>query len=195
VVTGHLREQSIISGTSAAIWPRTNFGPTGHHNPRSCAYATFPALLPFLNASWKSCSMSVLSTTCDSTLIISTVQNGGLLFLSSIGETEKFRVSGEGQSCCFWSQILWWKRQCEMVRCRDATARTFVAKVRGEVFVYFHAVTVKRHSSMWNWLLGLTGQILCEQSPWCHKHWWARSWLCSSPVSTFSVCPEPNTPI
>jgi hypothetical protein len=31
----------------------------------------------------------------------------------------------------------------------------FVAKVRGEVFSHFHAVTVKCYSSMWNCLFGL----------------------------------------
>jgi hypothetical protein len=29
-----------------------------------------------------------------------------------------------------------------MLRCRDATASSFVAKVRGEVFAHFHAVAV-----------------------------------------------------
>jgi hypothetical protein len=32
-----------------------------------------------------------------------------------------------------------------------------VAKDRGEVFAHFHAVAVKRHSSMRNWLFGLPG--------------------------------------
>jgi hypothetical protein len=36
------------------------------------------------------------------------------------------------------------------VRCHDATARSFVAKGRGEVFAHFRAVAVKRHSSMQN---------------------------------------------
>jgi hypothetical protein len=55
--------------------------------------------------------------------------------------------------------------EIEMVRCCDATASPFVAKVQGEVLEHFHAVTVKCHSNMWNWLLGLLGRILCEQSP------------------------------
>jgi hypothetical protein len=38
------------------------------------------------------------------------------------------------------------KRKRETVRCRDATASAFVAKVRGEVFENFHAVVAKRHS-------------------------------------------------
>jgi hypothetical protein len=41
------------------------------------------------------------------------------------------------------------KRKCETVRCH-ATASSFVAKVRGEVFADFHAVSIKRHSGMWN---------------------------------------------
>jgi hypothetical protein len=44
-----------------------------------------------------------------------------------------------------------------MVCCCDATASSFVAKVRGEVFAYFHAVAVKCHSSMRNLLFGLPG--------------------------------------
>jgi hypothetical protein len=35
---------------------------------------------------------------------------------------------------------------------------------------------------MLNWLFGLPGRILCEQSPWCLRKWWACSWRCSSPV-------------
>jgi hypothetical protein len=40
------------------------------------------------------------------------------------------------------------KRKCEMVRYHDATASSFVTKVRGKVLAHFHAVTVKHHSSM-----------------------------------------------
>jgi hypothetical protein len=54
------------------------------------------------------------------------------------------------------------KRKCETVHCDDATASSFVTKVQGEDFTHFHTVTVKRHSSMQNWLFGLPGQILCE---------------------------------
>jgi hypothetical protein len=71
------------------------------------------------------------------------------------------------------------------VRCRDATASSFVTKVRGEVFAHFHAVAIKRHSSVWNWLFSLPGRILCEQSAWCQRKWWTCSWLCSSPVAFF----------
>jgi hypothetical protein len=34
-----------------------------------------------------------------------------------------------------------------MVRCRDATASSSVAKVQGEVFAHFHAVAIKCHST------------------------------------------------
>jgi hypothetical protein len=42
------------------------------------------------------------------------------------------------------------KRKCETVRYHDATASPFVVKVRSEVFVHFHAVAVKRPSSIRN---------------------------------------------
>jgi hypothetical protein len=57
------KEPSIISGTGAAIWSETNVGPTGHHLHRSshllpiCTVPSTSAI--FLNASWKSCSVSV----------------------------------------------------------------------------------------------------------------------------------------
>jgi hypothetical protein len=35
------------------------------------------------------------------------------------------------------------KRKCEILRCRDATASSFVTKVQSEVFARFHAVAVK----------------------------------------------------
>jgi hypothetical protein len=41
------------------------------------------------------------------------------------------------------------KRKYEMM-CHDATASSFVDKVRDEVFAHFHAVTIKRHSNMQN---------------------------------------------
>jgi hypothetical protein len=73
------------------------------------------------------------------------------------------------------------------VYCRDATAMSCVVKIRDEVFVQFYAVVVKCHSIMQNWQFGLPGRFLWEQSPWCQRKWWGRSWLCSLPVSHFSV--------
>jgi Trm5-related predicted tRNA methylase len=51
------------------------------------------------------------------------------------------------------------------VRCRDATASSFVAKVPDEVFAHFHGVAVKRRISMRNCLVGLPGRISREQPP------------------------------
>jgi hypothetical protein len=51
------------------------------------------------------------------------------------------------------------------VRCRDATASSFIAKVWGKVFAHFHAVAAKYHSSMQNSLFGMPGQINSEQFP------------------------------
>jgi hypothetical protein len=62
-----------------------------------------------------------------------------------------------------------WKRKCETVRCCDATASSFVTKVRGEVFAHFHTPAVKSYNSMWNWLFCLPGRILY----WCQRKWWA----------------------
>jgi hypothetical protein len=73
------------------------------------------------------------------------------------------------------------------MRCLDAVASSFVAKVLGEVFTQFHAVAIKRDSNIRNWLLDLPERILCEQSPWCQRKLWTCSWLCLSPVSPFSI--------
>jgi hypothetical protein len=64
----------------------------------------------------------------------------------------------------------------------------FATKNRGKVFTHFHAIAIKRNSSMrnWNWLFVLPGRILSEQSPWCQIKLWACSLLCSSPVLPFS---------
>jgi hypothetical protein len=43
-----------------------------------------------------------------------------------------------------------------MLHCHEATARYFVAKVQGEVFACFHAVTIKHHNSMLNLLFGVS---------------------------------------
>jgi hypothetical protein len=50
----------------------------------------------------------------------------------------------------FDNKIPWWKRKREMVHCHDATAISFVARVRLKAFAHFHAVIAKDHSSMRN---------------------------------------------
>jgi hypothetical protein len=42
------------------------------------------------------------------------------------------------------------KKKYETVRCRVATASSFVARLRGEVFAHFDELSIKRHSSKWN---------------------------------------------
>jgi hypothetical protein len=63
---------------------------------------------------------------------------------------KKSKMVGRRLSCCFRSKIRWRKKKCETVRCSEVTASSFVAKVRGEVFTYFHAVATKWYSSMRN---------------------------------------------
>jgi hypothetical protein len=48
----------------------------------------------------------------------------------------------------FWGKNSLVKKKRQALRCREATGSSFVAKVRREVFSYFHAVAVKRHSSV-----------------------------------------------
>jgi hypothetical protein len=50
------------------------------------------------------------------------------------------------------------------VRCHDATASSFVTKVWGEVLAHSHAVAIKHHSIMQNWLFGLPIWIFSERS-------------------------------
>jgi hypothetical protein len=116
------------------------------------AYAKFPELLQFLNASWKLCSVRLLSTACDSAWITSVVSTWRPF--SSRGDGKVWLVVYE-------SHVVFGKRFPDekgsvKVRCRDAIANFFfVAKVRGEVIAHLYAVDVKVHSSMRNCLFGL----------------------------------------
>jgi hypothetical protein len=76
----------------------------------------------------------------------------------------------------------------------NATASFFVTKVWGEVFSHFYTVSVKRHSSMQNLQFDVPGWILCEGSRWCQGKWWARSRLCSPPVSPFLFSVSSDSP-
>jgi hypothetical protein len=96
---------------------------------------------------------------------------------------QKSRVGG-GQQSLVKNSLM--KRKCAMVHRRDATGNSLSSKF-GVMSAHFHAVTIKHHSSMWNWPFGLSEQNLCEQSSWCQLNWWARSWICSSRVSRFLV--------
>jgi hypothetical protein len=67
------KEPSITYRSSAAIWSKTNFGPTGHHYPRSSplphVWTVLNASAIFFNTSWKSCSDRAFSNACDSATI------------------------------------------------------------------------------------------------------------------------------
>jgi hypothetical protein len=69
--------------------------------------------------------------------------------LSSIGEPEKVGCVGDYSHVVFDKEFPGEKESVRTVRC-DATARSFVAKVRGEVFAHFHVVALKRHSTKLN---------------------------------------------
>jgi hypothetical protein len=106
------KESSIISGTGAAIKSKTNFGPIGHHQARSSPLlrmCKFPALLPFLNASWKPCSVRVFSTDCNSLSISSTESKWWPFSFIFNRINRENKVGGGGQSFCCWSNIHWWK--------------------------------------------------------------------------------------
>jgi hypothetical protein len=115
------------------------------------------------------CSVRVFSTSCDSALTTSIVSKWQVFsFIFSRGNRKVGWVGDE-------IHVFGKKKFPDETEVWDG-AILFVAKVWGEVFTHFHAVTVKRHSSTWNLMFGLTGRILCEQSHWCQRKW-ACSWL------------------
>jgi hypothetical protein len=67
------------------------------------------------------------------------------------------------------------------------------SKILVEIFAHFHAVAVKRHSNMRNWVIGLSGRIVSELSLLCQIKWWVFSWLYSSLVPRFSVSVSMST--
>jgi hypothetical protein len=74
-------------------------------------------------------------------------------------------------------------KMCEMAHCHNATATTFIAKFR---YPHLHAVTVKCHSSIQNWLFGLYDEFFVK-NPLDVKENGEHARDCSSPVSPFSV--------
>jgi hypothetical protein len=107
------------------------------------------------------------------------------------GPSQASRVVGDNSFVVFVKSSLVKKDMWDSAL-SDATASSSVTKLWGKVFANFHAVTVQCHSSMWNWLFGLQGQILCKQSPWCQRKWWACPSLCSSSVLHFYVSVSPD---
>jgi hypothetical protein len=78
----HIPHIAIISGTFADIWPKSNFGPTGHHHPRSgplpciCIVPSICAIFKYiLEVVFCVCSAQPAILTRSSSLC----QNGGIL--------------------------------------------------------------------------------------------------------------------
>jgi hypothetical protein len=96
-------------------------------------------------------------------------QNGSFHFYLQSGKQRKVtggHVRGVGwvgdESCCFLSKIPWWKGKCETVRCCDATASSFVAKVQVEVLAHF----LCRHHKMSQQYAELTVWPAWKNSLW-----------------------------
>jgi hypothetical protein len=71
---------------------KTNSEPVGNHQPRSIIfriYAPFSLLLHFLNASWKSCSVKMFSTSYDSASITSVLWKWPLFILRNREKQER----------------------------------------------------------------------------------------------------------
>jgi hypothetical protein len=113
-------------------------------------------------------------------------QNGGLSVLSSIGGTEESREGRETTVMLFLVKTSLMKKEVWY------GPNSFVVKFRGVAFAHFHSVAVKRHNSMRNWLFGVPGRILCEQSPWCKRN--DEHALDFASTLTW-LCPEPSMPI
>jgi hypothetical protein len=100
------KESSIISGTSAAVRSKITLGllaTIALEVDPTHAYAPFPALLPSLNASWKSCSVRVFSIACDSASVTSLVSKWrpfSLIFSWGSGDWV-----GEDSHVLFWANI------------------------------------------------------------------------------------------
>jgi hypothetical protein len=95
------KEPSIISGTNAAIWSKTNFWPTGHHQPQSNPHppvCTIPSASGIFN-----CFLEVVFCEgvqyrmrfCLNHLTCVKMANFQLFLIE---ETDKCRVGGEQQS-------------------------------------------------------------------------------------------------
>jgi hypothetical protein len=102
-------------------------------------------------------------------------------FIYNRGNSNVERVGDKSRSCPkipgekeMWVGALWCNSQLFCLQSSARSLRTFSRSRR-----------VQLHSSMRDWLFGLPGWIISEQSPWCQRKRWAYSWLCSSPVSSF----------
>jgi hypothetical protein len=68
------------------------------------------------------------------------------------------------QPCSVSPETAWRGQKCEIGRCHGDAARSVLAKVLGDVFAHFHAITAKCHGRTQNSQFGLMGPVLCATS-------------------------------
>jgi hypothetical protein len=144
----------------ASILPKTNFVPTGHHhpwsspNPHICTIPSASAL--FWNASWKSCSMRVSSTACDSAPSPQLCQMRAFHFYVQLRKQRK--VVWVGTTVMFSIKNSPVKEEVRSVHCRDITAISFSPNFgvtsshsRRKMSHYYGELTVwpTRTNSLW----------------------------------------------
>jgi hypothetical protein len=154
-----------------------------------CTYAPFPTLLPFLKCILKSCSVGgggVQHRLWFCIDHLNCVKTAAFQLYLRLWKQKKYGG--------WWTTVILFLVKSSLVKYEMwdgalswCNSQFFFAEAYSKILAHFHTVAVKHHSSMWNWLFGLPGLIICEQSLWCQRKWWACSWLCSSPVSRLSV--------
>jgi hypothetical protein len=96
------------------------------------------------------CSVRAFSTACDSASLTSFVSKWreGFQFYLQLGKQKSCKGLSQASRASVWIKLFcfWRKRKRETVRCYDATARSFVAKVRGEVSSHFDEVAIECHN-------------------------------------------------
>jgi hypothetical protein len=122
---------------------------------------------------------------------LSCVKMAASQFHLQSGKQRSRAVEGR-QSYCFWQKIPWWKRSARRCIVMMQQPVLLWPKFPSEVFAHFHAVAVKRYSSVRNWLFGLPGRILCEQPLWCQRKWLHALDFAVHLFHYLSVCPEPS---
>jgi hypothetical protein len=134
--------------------------------PPACRHRS-QRLLHFWNASWKSFSVTLSSTLCDSAWISSMVSNRRPFRFNFIFGNKKSQGVKSGEyggwgmtATRISSETAGWERKCETGRCLGEAPRSVLAKVRVDVFARFHAVDPKCHSRTWNSHFGLLGPVL-----------------------------------
>jgi hypothetical protein len=130
-------EPFIISWTGAAIWSKTNSGPTGpyqHWSSLPSHVCTIPSASDiFIKCIFEVMFCEGVQNCLGSALIISIVSKWRSFSFSFNRGNRNIRLVWNDSHVLFLSKIPWWRKKCETVSCPDATASSIVAKVRGKV--------------------------------------------------------------